>query len=52
MVRELKNVGQMQDLALKNTIIWKGAATQSCPLVALEQVKDKQHDHQKSISTN
>jgi len=52
MVRVIKIVGQMQQKHQKYTIIWGGAARQSCPLVALEKVKDKQHNHQTCWSIN
>ena len=45
MVRVLKIAGQMQQKHKKYTVICGGAARQYCTLVALEKVKDKQHNH-------
>jgi len=53
MVRVLKSVGQMQQFASKtNNYSRRGAARQSCPLVVLEKVKDKQQNHQTYTSIN
>jgi hypothetical protein len=52
MVRELKHVGQMQDVASKAYNYLRVRSHTILSLVALEQVKDKQHNHQTPISIN
>jgi hypothetical protein len=46
MVRVLKIVVQMPQSASKHKIILGGTVRQSYPLVALEKVNGKQHNHQ------